>query len=143
MPRTNRHLKIRLNATTPDYARSPRLPLIPPDPVTPLIARLHAHRPPRERVAGNITQVEPHTPIIHAIREHSLTHIGREDAVLDGGQLDSDAPGLGVAVQRLAVGLVASKGDLRADVAADGPEVEGCVALIGYDCAAEGLDGGD
>lgn len=144
---TEAQLKIRPTLTDLHLTSRRRFPKRPRNSLTIRITGLHLHPATKEPIPKNITQVIPDLCAVEVVAEDGLRDVGLKEAARDGGDLEGDAAGDGVAAKGLAVGGVFADGDLGADSGADGPEVDGGVALVGYDGAAnaanfDGVGGG-
>lgn len=131
MPRAKCQLQIRLFLTLPHLAAGRRPAIRPSNVITRLIAWLNAQRASREAIAEERVQVVPDEGFVDVVGEDQLAGIWREEAVEGRSDLERDAAGDEVGVELFAVGAVFEEGNLVAHVAADGPEVDGVVALVG------------
>lgn len=136
-PRTEAQLKIRPTLTNLDLTPRRRFPIRPRNRLTRRITRLDLHSASPEAIAKHITEVVPDLGAVEVVAEDGLRDVRLEEAALDGRDLEGNAAGDGVAPERLAVGGVFADFDLGPDLRADGPEVDGGVALVGYDGAAD------
>lgn len=135
-PRTEAQLQIRIRLTRFNLAARRLFPKRKHDTLTTGITRLDRQRPPRKPITKYVRQIVPDLSTIEIVTEDRLADVGLEKAVGDGRDFECDAPGLRVAVENFAVGGVFGDGDLGSDAAADRPQVDSLVAVIGYDCAA-------
>lgn len=119
-----------------------RLSRPPRDALAARVRRRDLHRAARESIAKDVAHVVPDLVGVEVVCEDGLADIGFEDAVFDRADLQRNAAGDGIATEGLAVGSVFGNGVLGADAAADGPQVDGLVALVCDDCAADGLCAG-
>jgi hypothetical protein len=139
MVSTERQLQIRRRLAALDLTPCARLASIPADALTVWIIRLNRHRASGKPIPEEIAHVVPHlVGIIEVVCEDSLADVGFENAALSVRELEGNAAGNGVATEGFAVGSVSYDSLLRTNGAADGPEVYGFVALIGYDSTADG-----
>lgn len=143
MIRAESQLQIRIRLAILDLTPRRRLSPAPRNALAAAIRRLDGHRASREAVAKDIAHVVPDLVDIEIVGENRLADIGLENSALNGGYLQRNTARHGVASERLAVRSILCNGVLRADAAADGPEVDGFIALVRYDCAADSLDTGD
>lgn len=136
MTRAKRQLEIRLRATSPDLAPTRRLPRAPHNALTALICRCNLHRAACKPIAKQVAHIVPDLCAIKVVREDRLTNIRLKDTALRTRNLERDPARRWVVMERFAVRRVLCDCLLRADAAADGPEVDRLIALIGYDCTA-------
>jgi hypothetical protein len=142
MPRTKRHLHIRIGPTSPHLSPRRRLSSTPHDAPTTAITRRNLHRTTRKPITKHIAHIVPNLIAIKTVRENGLANVWLEEPAFDGADFQCDAAGCWVGMEDLGIGGVFCNGVLFADTAADRPEVDGVVALVCYDCATESLGTG-
>lgn len=143
---TNRQFQIRLRLTSPNPTSRRRQARIPRDSLTPRVRRPNRQGATRKILAKQTAHVVPNPAGsgVEVVRQNHLADIGLEEAARGGCDFERDAARRGIAVEGLAVRGVFGECVLRADAAAYGPEVDGVVALVCDDGAADrGLDAGD
>jgi hypothetical protein len=142
MPRTKGQLHIRIRPTSPHLTPRGRLSSFPRDALATTIRRCNLHRTTRKPITKHIAHIIPNLVAIKTVRENGLANIWLEEPAFDGADFECDATGCWIGMEDLSIGSVFCNGVLLADTAADGPEVDGLVALVYYDCATEGLGAG-
>lgn len=142
MPSAERQLQISLRPTIPDLTSTRRNTVRELNLRTRGIARLHRQCASGKSVSKHVAQIVPDAGTIEVVCEDGLADVRLEDAIVLGGYLEGDAATNGIAAEHLAVGLVFLEDDFGPDCGADGPEVDGGVALVCDDCAT-GLGGDD
>ena len=143
MVRAKSQLQIRIRLTILNLTPRGRLPRPPRNSITARIRRRNLHRPPRKPISKDIAHVIPNLIDIEVIREDGLADVRLENAAFDVGNLERDPPRHRVAAESLTVRRILGDCVLRADTTADGPEIDGFVALVGYYCAADCLRAGN
>lgn len=108
----------------------PRLARGPRDDITSLICRPDFHGATRKAVAEDIRNVLPDLVAVEIVREDGLADVGLEDAALDGGHLEGGAVRYGIAAKVFSVKSVFGDDLLGSYAGADGPEIDGVVALV-------------
>lgn len=136
-------LQVRLSLAALHLAACRRDTLAPRNALAGRIRGLNDHSPSSESIPENIAHIVPDRLAIQVVREYRLADVWLEEPVLHGGDLDGNATRLWIAMELLAVGLIKSERDLRSDLAADRPEIDGGVALVGDDGTADSLGTGD
>lgn len=139
MTRTDCQFHISLRTTALNLTSCGRLSQAPRDTFTRRIRGRRLQRAPSEPVTKHVAHVVPHLTRIEAVCENGLTDIRFEEAAFNGADLQRNATRRRVSVEDLAVGSVFCDNLLLADAAANRPEVDWLVALVGYDCATDGL----
>lgn len=143
MVRAKSQLQIRIGLAIPDLATTSRLSAVPIDTLAGRVLGLERHGSASKPVAEDIAHVVPDLVRVEIVGEDGLADVGFEDAAFDGGHLEGNPAGLGVFGECFAVGLVFGNDFLIADAAADRPEVDGSIALVGHDGAVDGLGAGN
>lgn len=143
MIRAKRQLQIRIGLAIPDLAATSRLSAVPIDTLAGRVLGLERHGSASKPVAEDIAHVVPDLIGVEIVGEDGLADVRFEDAAFDGGHLEGNSTGLGIFVEGFAVGLVFGNDFLVGDAAADRPEVDGSIALVGHDGAADGLGASD
>lgn len=149
MARTKCQLQIRIRLTRLNLTSCRLLPRSPRNTLTARIRRSDFNGAACKPIAKYRAHIVPDLIGVEAVCEVDLRDVGLEQAVLHGSDFQRNAAGCGVDVEDFAVGRVFGDGVLLANAAAYGPEVDWFVALVRYDCAADGLrsrgegDGGD
>lgn len=96
----------------------------------------------RERVPKHIRQIIPHSIPRERVREiHLRTSVIQP--VLAAGDLERNPTRRRVVVQLLAVAVAGLDGLFGSDGAANGPEVDGVLAVVDYIGGADGGDEGE
>lgn len=91
-----------------------------------------------ERIPKHIRKIIPDLVALDIVREDRLRRAGVQ-SIARGADLDRDAAGPGVATEGLRVSGVWEDCCFGADGAADGPDVDGDLAVVGYDGEAEAV----
>lgn len=97
----------------------------------------HDNRLAGEWVTEDIGQVVPNCAWVQSVGKVGL-RAAVVQTVVDGGDLQRDPTGRTVMVQYFGVAATCRDGLLRANAAANGPQVDWEVALVGHDSVANG-----
>lgn len=136
MSRAKGQFQIRARNAILDLTSRRRFARSPGNALTRRVGRFDRQGAAGEAIAKQIAHVVPDLISVEIIRKDGLADVWFEDAVFHGRDFECDPARRGVAVEHFAVGSVFGELVGGPDGAADGPEVDGLVALVGYDGSA-------
>lgn len=143
MVRAKRQFQICICLAILNLATGRRLARVPSNAVAARVRGCDFQGSTSKTIAEDVAHVVPDLIDVEIVCEDKLADVRFEDTVLDIGDLERDAAGCWIAVENLTVGSVFGNRLLGANATTDRPEVDGFVALVGHNRAANGLHTSD
>lgn len=139
MPRAERQLQICLCLTTLYLTARRLLACSPGDTLAARIRWRDLHCATCKPIAKYVAHIVPDLVDVKIVRKNRLADIWLENPAFDRANLDCNTARYRIAMKYFAVGSIFRHGELGADAATHGPQVNRLVALIRYNCATDGL----